>query len=142
MPRQAHGAHHVDLEHFHPVGIFDLEEGFRFVESEIVDEDIDLGKLCHEGGAAFGIAEIECCSVQFGRRRRLPDPGNGVGDGGLVAPVDDDFRAHLRKPRGCSEPDAPRRAGDQRELSRQIGIHLFVPLNSHSAGCYFAGGAI
>jgi hypothetical protein len=100
VPRQAYRAHRGDLEHLRPVGVLDIEEGFRLVKSEIVDEDIDLGKLRDKGGAAFGRAEIEGCSVQFDRGRRLPDLGDSLADHGIIAPVDDDFRAHLGEPGG------------------------------------------
>src|SRR5438270_7780409 len=85
MPRQANRAHHVDLEHPHPVAVLDLEEGFRLVKSEIVDQDIDLWKLRHESGATFGAGELENGSMQFGRRRRLPDLHHGLRDGGIVS---------------------------------------------------------
>jgi len=68
MPRQAHRTHHVDSNIFVQSEILDIEEGFRLVESEIVDEDIDFGKSRHQRSAAFGTAEIERGGVQFGRR--------------------------------------------------------------------------
>jgi len=123
MPRQPHPAHHIDLEHPGPVIILDIEEGFRLVDSEIVDENIDLGELRDQPGAALGAAEIEDGRMNFRNWRRLFDPGDRVGDRRRFPPVDDDFSAHSRKPDGGGEPDAPGRAGDKPKFSSQIEIH-------------------
>jgi hypothetical protein len=65
--------------------------------------------------------------MHLGRRRRLPDFRHGLGDGGLLAPVDDHFRAHLRQSNCGREPDAAGRAGNERGLSSQIEIHALLP---------------
>jgi hypothetical protein len=41
----------------------------------------------------------------------------------LLAPVDDHFRAHLRKPDRGRKPDATGRTGDERGFSCQVEIH-------------------
>ena len=41
MPREANAAHDVGLEQAHPVRIALIEKPDRFVDAEIVDEDID-----------------------------------------------------------------------------------------------------
>ena len=52
-----------------------------------------------------------------------------LGDGRLLAAVDDDLRAHLRKPDGGGEPNAARRAGDERRLACQVEIHALPPID-------------
>ena len=66
MPGQTHPAHHVDFEHPGPVGILDIEKALRLVDAEIVDEDVDFGKLRSQRGAAFSAAEIDRRRVHFG----------------------------------------------------------------------------
>ena len=73
MPGQAHAAHDVDLEHFGPVVILDIEKALGLVDAEIVDEDVDVGELRHQCGAARRGAEIERRRMHLGRRRGLLD---------------------------------------------------------------------
>ncbi len=146
MTRQPDAAHHIDLEHFCPVGILDVEERLGLVDAEIVDEDVDIGELRGQRRAALGAAEIQHRGVQLRRWRRLPDLCKGLIDCRLLAPVDDDFRAHLRKPRSRREPDAARRSGDERALSGEVDIHAFPLLVACWLllvdAAHFAGGTI
>jgi hypothetical protein len=96
VPGQPDPAHDVDFEHPGPIGVLDVKEALRVIDAEIVDEDVDLGELLHQRGAARRIAEIERCGVHLGRRRSLLDFRHGLADHRLIAPVDDHLRAHLR----------------------------------------------
>jgi len=132
VPRQPHPAHDVDFEHFGPVVILDIEEGFGLVDAEIVDQNVDLGELRHQSGAAFGVAEIEHRRMRPGGRYSLFDLRDGLGDRGGFAAVDDDFRAHVRQPGDGGEPDAAGRAGDQRALSGEVDVHSIIPFGRSS----------
>src|SRR5882757_5466775 len=127
MPGKAHTAHDVDLEHPGPVIILDIEKRLWLVDSEIVDENVDLGELRDEPGTAFGVTKIEDGRMCSGARRCLLDLADRVSNCRRFPPVDDNFSAHLREPGGGSQSNASGRAGDKRNLSSQIEIHMWLP---------------
>ena len=127
MPGKAHTAHDVDLEHPGPVIILDIEKGLWLVDSEIVDENVDLGELRHEPGTALGATKIEDGRTRIGARRCLLDPGDRVSNCSRFPPIDDNFSAHLREPGGGGQSNASGRSGDKRNLSGQIEIHMLIP---------------
>ena len=73
------------------------------------------------------MAEIEHRRMRVGLRHGLLHLHDGLRDGVGLATVDDDFRAHSRQPDGGGEPDAAGRAGDERELSGEVDVHLIAP---------------
>src|SRR6266568_1625539 len=77
---KAHTAHDVDLEHPGPVIILDIEKRFWLVDSEIVDENVDLGELRDEPGTAFGATKIEDGRMRGGARCCLLDLADRISD--------------------------------------------------------------
>jgi hypothetical protein len=69
----------------------------------------------------------------IGARRYLPDLGDRVGNCSRFPPVDDNFSAHLREPGGAGQSNASGRAGDKRNLSGQIEIHVLIPQDARSS---------
>src|SRR6266581_2099920 len=104
-----------------------IEKGLWLVDSEIVDENVDLGELRDESGTAFGATKIEDGRMRSGARRCLLDLGDRVSNRSRSPPIDDNFSAHLREPGGGSQSNASGRAGDKRNLSSQIEIHMLIP---------------
>lgn len=126
--RQAHPAHHVDVEVALPVGIGDVAERLAFEDAQIADEDVDLGKALRDLLRTPCRRQIADEGLDLGVRSDRPDTGDSVGDCRCLAAIDDDARAFDRQHAGDGEADALAGAGDQGELAVQLQIHAVVPI--------------
>ena len=119
---EARAAHHIHLEDMMPVGVADVGEVLRFVDAQIVDEDVGVGDGGDQGGGALrrgGIGED-------GIDRAADLRGGGV-QLGLAAAGDGDGNALLGQAPGDGETDAGGRSGDDGALAHELQIHGKFP---------------
>jgi hypothetical protein len=114
---------HVGREEAHPVGIGDVGEGPGLENPEIVDQDLDIGILPHQGRCGIGRAEIAGESQHVAARRRSDRRHRRV-NGGLGTAIDDDPSAFAGESSGNRVTNSGRAAGDQRQPVPEFHVHV------------------
>src|SRR5262249_31516349 len=99
------------------VGIGNVLEGLWLENTEVVDEDVDVGMTPHQFFRHLGFREVA------GKAVGLIDFRYGLVDRSLRSPVHDDLGAFGGKRLGDREADARRTAADQGAFAVELQIH-------------------
>src|SRR5271170_7429009 len=106
MAAETDTAHEVGFDNGKPIVVGDFLEGFRCVNAEVVDEDVDLGKSVGHFRGALGGGKVE----REGNQPRLSVGGrdffDSLVDAGFGAAIDDDASAFAGQAFGDGETNA------------------------------------
>ncbi|MNT47210.1 hypothetical protein D3C72_1839050 [compost metagenome] len=130
MARQAHAAHHVDLEDLLPVGVANREEVLGAVDPQIVDQDV--------GRRLGGDQRLATCSAaKVGDHAAGQSAGLGGAQGSqcridtaLLAAADDHAGTGVGESLSDGQADATGGAGDDGGLAGKIDDHERTPVVS------------
>jgi hypothetical protein len=114
----------IHLEVPAPLLVGDLPRWGGAEDTEVVDQDVDLGQLAHQVGHTVVVGHVggdtDDVTVEL---------GNDLVDAFGGAPIDRDAGTRVCQRLRDGHADALGRAGDERRLSRQIDVHaLLLPL--------------
>jgi hypothetical protein len=115
MARHPDASQKIDLEVSQPILVGDVTEVLRFVNAQVVNEDVRLRDLCDELSGSFFRAEIRLDPTNNPRQR-----GDGFVQLLTVASRDGDFDPFFRQQADDRQTDAGRTAGDDRFLTVQL----------------------
>ena len=117
MPGETDAAHEIGLDDGAPIGVGDFGEGFGAVDSQVVDENVDLGKLGDERVGYGRVGKVTGESLGVG------EAASRISDAGFRASVHDHARAFRGKRAGNRETNAGGRARNQGEFIGELKVH-------------------
>lgn len=145
VARQAHPAHHIDLEEGLPVRIINVEEGLDAVDTHFVHQDVGIRLGIEQRLATGGRAQVGDHATGLRARPGGSQLRQCRVDTFLLTTVDDDGRAGICQPLGDGEADAAsgtRYDGGTRAAAAEfvfiVGITTIWGVTAYSLGASLA----
>jgi hypothetical protein len=123
QPRKTHAAEHVDFKEAQPVGIGNLFERLRIEDSQIVDENIDVGKRLRQRFGNARLSQVSGVAVDV-LLCCLCNRGASAIHRRLKTAVDDHARAFGRQHLRDRQANAGCASGNECALVPQLQIHV------------------
>ena len=133
MPGQAHTGDHVDLIEARPLAVGGVEEIHRFVDPQVVHQDVGPWFGGEQYFRTFGGPEIGSQPAQLSARHLLADARQGLFHLGRIATDHHHRGAGLGQRLADAQADAGRAAADNRQFSTQIDFHAQAPVIGNGA---------
>jgi len=122
MAGEPDAAHEVLFDDGEPVFVGDFLEGFRLIDAQVIDEDLDLRVTPGGFRGRIGVREVEGKGLQICLRVGCVDMGNGFADAGFGAAIEDDAGALGGEEFGDGKSDAGGGACNKREVASELEV--------------------